>query len=386
MSAVKRPAASLDPAEPSSKRARPMPPTHRRPAQVSGQRPVQSSAIHEVIYISSTSPDGTEDVRPPPHMKPSGGIAPEDSLQDEPVNSIECAPRGRNKRTGLDHYLYIAGFKAKDYVAVTADFDAYRYAAPPNAPPGDPLPDIPPQTLDLGPTEPQYDYQELPVHEANYAQPIYKATTWNPLIALAIIRLAEKNLAFMNFNSDLAHLPNVGPQTLPPEFPPVDDGEPMPYLDDATTWPQLPGDQQITVAFLPEYYLDGRHALAFWTRKVPSGRLCSIVCAPCTTPELRAAGLACLAPVDAGVFESRSHDGVPAEQMEWNKFRIGVGGGEWLYPCLERDIITWERVEDVVGREWVVRVKVSLTVNGIEESSPEAQTRDAGFWHETRWE
>lgn len=388
MSAIKRSATDLGSPERPSKRAHPTPPPSRRPSHPSSLRPVHPPTNYEVIYISSASPDGTEDVRRAEQMKPSGGITPSDSLQDEPVNSIEIAPRGRNSRTELDHYLYITKFKAKDYAIVSSDFDAYRRAAPPNAPAGDQLPDTTPQSLDLGLPDPQYNYDELPAHDERYAQPIYKARTWNPLIALAIIRLAEKNLPFLNFNSDLAHLPNIGPQTLPPEFPPVEDGAAMPFLDEATTWMRELGDQPISVVFLPQYYLDGRHALAFSTRKAPSGRLCSIVCTPCTTRELRAAGLV-LAPVEHGLPESPGQDDEQTEMRPWSNSRVGVSGGEWLYPSLERDIITWERAEHVVGFEWEVRVKVTLfreALGGIAEDHPDAQERDNGLWHEARWD
>jgi hypothetical protein len=383
MSAIKRPAADSGFTENPPKRARPMPLSQRRPADL---RPVQPSSNHEVIYISSTSPDGA-DVPLTTPMEPSGGIKPNDSLQDEHVNSIEFAPIGRSARTGIEHYLFIAKTKAKNYATVSVDFNPYKHAAPPGAPPGDPLPETAPQMLDLGPPDPRYNYKLQPEHWENYALPIYKAKTYNPLLALAITRLAEKNLPFINWTSELAHLPNVGPQTLPPEFPPPEAGEPMPYLDAATTWTVLPGDQVITIVFLPEYYIDGRHALGFYTRKMPSRLLCSIICTPCTTAELRAAGLLDLAPVASGVPISAIQDGAVGREdmhMKWGWFGVGVNGGEWLYPTLESDIIEWEDVEDVVGFEWVVRVRV--TVRTTAEESDEARKRDGGMWGESRYE
>ncbi|KAL5390438.1 hypothetical protein PMIN02_007009 [Paraphaeosphaeria minitans] len=397
MSAGKRPASDPGSAKRPAKRARPLPlpeshfhfqpPSHDQTAQVSGLRPVQPSANHEVIYISSASPDGTDDVSPPPHMKPSGGIAPSDSLQDEPVNSIESASRSRNPRTGLEHYLYITKKKAKDYAVVTGHFDSYRRATPPNDPVGDPLPDVQPQTLNLGLQDPKYDYGQLPAYDMQYAKSIYKAQTWNPLIALAIIRIAEKNLAFLDFDYTLAHLPNVGPRTFAPEFPHVEDGQPMPFLDAATRWMTEEGDQPITVVFLPEFYQDGRHALAFWTRKKSSGRLCSIVCTPCTTQELRAAGFLALVPAEHGLPEDPSPQQNLADIRQWSNFRIGVGGGDWLYPGLERDLISWERAEHVVGFELELRVAITTYPRyGVSEDGPIAQKRDNGLWYDTRWE
>jgi hypothetical protein len=318
-------------------------------------------------------------------MEPSGGIEPNDSLQDEPVNSIEFAPTGRNWRTGLEHYRFIAKSKAKEYTTVSVDFNQYKDTAPRGAPPGDPLPDIAPQTLDLGLPDRRYDYRALPEHWGDYAMPIYKARTYNPLLPLAIIRLAEQNLPFMDWSSELAHLPNVGPQTLPPEFPPPAAGVPMPYLDAATTWTVFPGDQAITIIFLPEYYVDGRHALGFYTRKAPSGLLCSVVCAPCTTAELCAAGL-----IDVVLVASESpvlsiRDMVVGRedmQMSWGSFGVGVDGGSWLHPELASDIFQWEDVEDVVGFEWAVRVRVTMRATA--EDSEEARRRDGGMWGEAR--
>ncbi|KAL5389020.1 hypothetical protein DPSP01_002723 [Paraphaeosphaeria sporulosa] len=254
-------------------------------------------------------------------MRPSGGIAPSDSLQDEIVNSIESTPRSRNSRTGVEHYLHIIKKKATASSVVTSDFEAYRRAAPPNDPVGDLLPEVRPQTLDLGPPDPKYDYGVLPTHELRYAEAIYKAQTWNPLIPLAIIRIAEKNLAFLNFDSMLTYLPNVEPQRFTPEFPQVEDG---------------------LLARTP-----AEHGL----------------------------------PGLGGPYQDY------VEIQQWSNFRIGASGGEWLFPCLERDIITWERAEHLVGFEWKLRVAITTYSRVcISEDSFIARERDHGWWYDTRWE
>lgn len=376
----KRPVSGVDTTEHPSKRA-------RRAAQANDLRLVQPSTNQDIVYISSTSPDGTDDMPPPLHMKPSGGIAPSDSLQDEVVNSIESARRGRNLRTGIEHYCYIAHKKAEAHAIITPSFDTYRRAAPPSAAAGNIMPDIPPQTPDLGLRDPKYDYSELPPHETHYKKPMYKTRTRNPVFALAIIRLAEENLPFLSFESDLAHLPNVGPQNMPPTFPQVDIGEPMPFLNAATKHMRKDTDDLITIVFLPEYYQDGRHAVGFWTRKKPSNRLCSIVCTPCTTKELRALGLLAWVPPTHGLPGSPDLPREDAEITSWHNFRFGNIHGEWLYPCVERYLEKWELAEKVVRFEWWLRVAVTTYPRaGIAEDDRLARKRDDGMWEETEWE
>ncbi|KAL1608082.1 hypothetical protein SLS60_003021 [Paraconiothyrium brasiliense] len=383
MSALKRTATDHDPAERPVKRPRPQAQFQRRP--VSALRPAQPSSIREAIYISSASPATGRDPRTAEQKTPSGGIKPLDSFQDCVVNSIESAPGGRNYRTGFEHYLYLTKRYAAQYKNVSVEFNTYRHAAPLNAPPGDPLPDTAPQSLDPGLPDPRFDYKTLPDHIKEYTQPIYKARTYNPLISLAIIRLAEKNLPFMDFSSNLTHLPNVGPQTLPPEFPPVEEEE-MPFLDMATTWAVLPGDQDITILFLPNYHVDGRHAIGYYTRKVPSKRFCSMLFTPCTTSELRLAGLLDFVPIDSDLGVSdipNAEIGEDGGAVPWDVTEVGVKDGKWLYP-IEEDIVAWEDAEDVAGWEWVVWVRVTLRKTA--EDSEDGTNRDGGKWAEVRWE
>ncbi|RMZ70870.1 armadillo-like helical [Pyrenophora seminiperda CCB06] len=102
------------------------------------------------------------------------------------------------------------------------------------------------------------DYTEspLPAPECpGYRRDIYKATTINPAVFLAIIRIAEKNLPFINFNSAISHLPNLRPQ------------DPLPKLRQGVLYAQekkRPGDVDMFVTFLPYFYRDGRHALGYY--------------------------------------------------------------------------------------------------------------------------
>lgn len=385
MSATKRSADSGF-AEHPAKRLRPQHQSHRRPAPVSALRPAQTSSNREVIYISSSSPVAIEDPPPLHQERPSGGIKPVDTFQDFAINSVEVPATGPIKRSGLEHYRNFVRHHARYYKCISVDFKSYRHTAPPNAPPGHALPDIEPPNLDLGPQNPEIDYTKHPRQNTEYAQPIYKSYTYNPLVALAVIRLAQKNLPFVDFSSDLHHLPNVGPGTFPPQFPHMED-ERMPFLDKTVMWRVLENYQVIRVVFLPRYFTDGRHALAFYTRKEPSRRLCSLVCAPCTTAEIRLAGLLDILPFARDLPSSDIDNDVIGEDyalLHWNDVEIGGTGGEWLYPTLEEDKGKWEDSEDVVGWEWMVRMK--LTLRQIDEDCAEADQRDGGLWGETRWE
>lgn len=332
-----------------------------------------------VIYISSTSPDASE--KPLKYADadntPSGGIFPSDSLQNFVVNSIEIRPSARGALTGHAHYAHLLTLHAQHHKTITSTFDSYRLSPPSNIPPGDPLILPPPQEINLGPRLPEINYARHPPHRSPYTSPIYTSRTYNPLLALAIIHLSKKNLPFLDFTSDTEHLPNVGPHTLPPRFPPPTPAGAMPFLDAATDWPILPGDQGISIVFLPSYYVDGRHCLGFYTRKPVSGRLCAIVFTPCSMEEVIALGLLGVADPrhEIGDFEGMTVGS--GGQVGWEVFEVGAGRGRWVQSRGEdRDI--WNAVEQVAGVEWVIRVRV--TERRIVEWGHEAARRDGGLW------
>ncbi|KAF1972265.1 hypothetical protein BU23DRAFT_644653 [Bimuria novae-zelandiae CBS 107.79] len=381
MSARKRPAADTAAGKPQAKRPRPAPKAQLRLA--AGLRPAQAPPVREVISISSTSPDPQPNGNP--HDIPSGGIFPTDSFQNVVINSVEVPPTSRNKRVGLDHYIYLNAHHPHKHVNITSTFDAYRTLAPDNVAPGEPHPDVGPQYLDLGDLVDGVDYARYPAHKHAYSSPLYEGRTSNPLVALAILHIATKNLPSINFTSAIAHLPNVGPQTPAPRFPPHMPDAELPFLDTATQWTGEEGDQQIMLLFLPNYYVDERHAVGFYTRKAVSGRLCHIVFTPCTTQELSLAGL--LDPVDPGltIADFRGYDvGVVEGGVPWEQLDVGVKGGEWLDRGNVGDRAVWENAEDIVGVEWVIRVRIA--VRAIHEEGTEAGRRDGGNWADTRWD
>ena len=433
-----------------------MRPAGLRPA---GLRPLPRAEL-SIISISSTSPNSEIGDAPQvpryfaagQHNIPSGGILPTDSLQDVPLLSTEVpvspaffAPSNPNRVAGLAHYKLLTARYDKQYTDITTTFETYRKLPPPNVKLRRPSPELLPQILNLGPYVEGIDYNIIPQPNPEYTNPVYKATTYNPLIPLAILRLAAKNLPFMDFTSDETHLPNVGPYRQPPRFPTpevriLDDAphaitynDELPFLEDwastlpdnATSWPpthdsdsdsdsddesdddaarlrrhqawaNTPGITPITVVFLPNYFLDGRHALAYITHKLASGRIASLVCAPCTTGELAQAGLLRVADPSTGMGAYRNPATKWGELLGWEDACVGwwemqVGGGaegRWFeregYGFGEGEWQAWNRAVEDVGREWVVRAGISARV--FEEDGREAAGRDGGKWGDARWD
>ncbi|KAF2254117.1 hypothetical protein BU26DRAFT_589320 [Trematosphaeria pertusa] len=207
------------------------------------------------------------------------------------------------------------------------------------------------------PPDTKIDYSKAPkgLPVASFSYPIYKGVTYNPVIPLAIIRVAEKNLPSINFISALNHLPNLAPTDPYPELP-TDDVD---FLEDDTHHTRQLMDQPIRILFLPHYYNDGRHAIGFYTRKVPSRRLGSVLFTPCT---------------DECLLEYRLLQRV-SEGEEWEDCDFCVSGGSWVHNDVVEEYAEWKKLFMVVAKEWDIVFR--LTTREIDEDHPKAIWRAA---------
>ncbi|KAF2796302.1 hypothetical protein K505DRAFT_323401 [Melanomma pulvis-pyrius CBS 109.77] len=141
------------------------------------------------------------------------------------------------------------------------------------------------------------DYTKPPKahHAADITTAIYQGETCNPLVCLAIIRVAQANLPFINFSSALNHLTNLSPADPFPQLP----KEPT-FVDDIAHMPRA-GDKIIKTLFIPGYYTDGRHALGYYVRLTKYKT--SILFTPCTEANLQQLGLVATFEGDTGAWE-----------------------------------------------------------------------------------
>jgi hypothetical protein len=211
-----------------------------------------------------------------------GGILPTDTFQDVPIESIEIgATLGaagalqyqafllRNPVYPSIGFSFVEQYTSGSALRVNRMLDTAMDHAP-----------------NLGPNAPGIDFTKSVQGKRveRYHLPVYKAATYNPVVALAIVRVAEKNLPFVDFASALKNLPNLGPTEVYPAW--RDDVD---FFDEDVAYRRKPTDLRIRIAFLPDYYRDGRHAVGFYTRKARSGSLGAVVFAPCTVADLKAA-------------------------------------------------------------------------------------------------
>lgn len=261
---------------------------------------------------------------------------------DMPVKSIEAQEEGF---TGLRHYEFMRKYNNLDSKPSLDHVGARDLDAHPDA-----------DALDEADTDaPAFTGAPTPPLNINaYTQPIYRGTTHNPAVCLAILRIAQRNLPGTNFVSALNHIPNIRPADPLPALVSTAPGNlaPAPFLD----WQRptkKPDDKGITVAFLPSFYGD-RHAIAYWQyvhdfkRGVVLGSACI---APCSEAELRRYGLVeYIAAEDLAAIGAR--DGVEAMRS------VGAEDGFWL----ERDVIEdweeWRAAFRTCAVHWERRMKL----------------------------
>lgn len=257
-------------------------------------------------------------VKQPP--KGSQKDYPWDSHQDDiVVNTTELDTPGR--KLGVEHYRHqLTLRKTYEHIATNLTEDQWKMI-PENALP---IPWSPASNNDndsdddytktravhlFQRDEDTKPYTSLPnpnYSRLNYSESIYRATTTNSAVFLAMIRIAEQNLPFIDFDSAITHLPNLAPDSPLPSLP-----SPKDYWDkkgrgllkakftEDTLYEDKKGDESMTVLFLPRFYKDGRHAVGYYgvvpdnetEKKLGMEDVVQVLFTPCVTGDLERWGL-----------------------------------------------------------------------------------------------
>ncbi|KAI4941443.1 hypothetical protein J4E86_010476 [Alternaria arbusti] len=279
------------------------------------------------------------------------------------------------------------------------------------------------------------DYTKLPrprCNRPNYVEYIYRATTTNPAVFLAILRVAERNLPFINFDSAITHLPNLLANARLPGIPallalsldPTKPSKPsapsesqnqpgkkkanQPAFTEDTPHEKKEADIPMTILFLPNLYEDGRHALGYYalapeadpdTKQLNPEDVVQILFTPCGIADLVEARLLEWTPIDPDLKaradekkgkkgeEMKGGDGEGAgDGKEGDTGHVGdeeeeltveyiehvaARGGEWL----ERDVVgdweEWCRSFRVARRVWEKVLKGVVEVREVEDVKEE---------------
>jgi hypothetical protein len=276
----------------------------------------------------------------PAYNRYNQGLYPWDDYQDDiAVNSIE-GDLDQCSLLGAEHYK-IEISRRKDYRHPCVHFDEYRVIGQRAENPldtdesDDSVADVKPEPHEL------VEEAHLPTPNEHYHEDIYKASTTNPAIFLAMACIAQKNIRFLNFTSALDHLPNLSPDARLPKLIKGKFAADIAHTGKNT-------DIKFTVTFLPEYYSDTRHAVGFFTLERDSDptltrvwvRTCLFT--PCSTKDLEEYGL-----VEWGLGGKRG--GKIAA--------VGSRNGAWLDSDVVEDWEGWRTCETVVGNVWCKRLK-----------------------------
>ncbi|EDU40635.1 hypothetical protein PtrSN002B_007594 [Pyrenophora tritici-repentis] len=299
---------------------------------------------------------------------------PEDNII---VNSVELGPSMRS--IGVAHYLeQIAKFSPDDFTPLSpsdyslSDFSLRESSSPSCTPWSDEDEDeatgsgINPPQGRWGPQGINYNNFDMPMPPssvAKYEREIYKTSTFNPAICLAIIRIAEKNMPAINFSSAVNHLPNLRPR------------DPLPKLNGGIVnaqYKERRGDIEMNVIFLPHFYYDGRHALGYyalspepdnwaWAPHQADLFVKHELFTPCTSWDLEQYDLVDYVEGLDTTF-STDGEGLDAEYIE----SVGVRGGMWLAWNVVEDYEYWVAEWRIVKGVW--ERDLAMT-RGVEETS-----------------
>jgi hypothetical protein len=278
---------------------------------------------------------------------------PWDSHQDDIiVETVEKGRRPTSQIAGAADYIHQLSQKA-DYDHITTDFDEYRR----NFTKEEDLPKFDNSEQDEGrewEEQAEIDYTVIPSPleaMSEYDERIYKASTSNPAVFLAINRLAQHNLPFLNFDGAINHLPN---------HPPAD---PLPALAPGTFTADVPhtnksSDTSMTILFLPSFYEDTRHALGFYTFAPPLYRssnpakalfqsVQNVVFTPCTSCDLETYDLVEYLQGREKKGKSRNAEAIRC---------VGAREGRWLDEQTVEDYEEWSEGVWIVRGVWERRV------------------------------
>jgi hypothetical protein len=262
------------------------------------------------------------------------------------------------------HYLHLLA-QQRNYEHITTDFDEYRrnFLEEENLPKHD---DSEQDECRDWEEQEGIEYRLLPIPPdtlSAYEEKIYKASTSNPAVFLAITRLAQHNLPFLDFSSTLSHLPN---------HPPTD---PLPKLVPGTFCADVPSknrssDTSMHTLFLPEFYKNGRHALGFYTFQAPAHQasnpakalfqsIKNVVFTPCTTTDLETYDLVeYLYTGKKGKGKGKGKAAVKgcADSLKWKC--VGAREGQWLDQEVVEEYEEWSEGVRIVRGVWGRRVEL----------------------------
>jgi hypothetical protein len=304
-------------------------------------------------------------------QKPSGGILPTDTFQDIAIESIETSPNPatagvhRYRQLLTDHPSYPSiGVSIEEYRTELRNPRTYKCL--------DTHANCKPT---FGPEAAGIDFSKAPRSKGSrvYSLPVYKGVTSDPMIPLAIIRVVEKNLLFISFDSALNNLPNVGFGQKYPLW--CDD---INFIEKDSACMRQPTSDRICVVFLPDYYENSRHAIGFYTRKQPSKRFAAMLFTPCTIADLKDAKL--WAQLDTNYAEGSVR---LAEGFGWECISVGAKAGEWVHVDVVEEYEAWKAVT-TTECDWTLRLRTTL--REIKEYSAAAGQRDGGRCWEDWWE
>lgn len=276
------------------------------------------------------------------------------------VNSVEDPKRAR--RTGVEHYLYKLSLQ-KDYREICTSFDEYRRngLTESHSPwfDDEEQDSIEEQRAD----DERTNYPRAPNPPSSidaYGYQIYTCATTNPAVLLAITRIGQRNLPFINFQSAINHLPNLSPSTPLPTLQHGVPTEDIPYLARPET------DILAAILFLPLFYHDGRHALGYLTipppdntasdrRQIPARNAKQLLFTPCKLQDLEMYGLITYA--DGRGTQLRTEEAHRLDSYAHVQ-SVGVRGGRWVGTNTVEQWGEWREAFNIVARLWEEKLKV----------------------------
>jgi hypothetical protein len=254
------------------------------------------------------------------------------SVEEEHDQDVACP------LVGVEHYCAVTS-QHNDYKHICVHFNEYRKIGQrvKNSSDTDDEDNAMPVK-----SEPHLNVEDtrLPTRRGNYNQKTYQAWTTNPAVFLAIARIAQRNIRFLDLTFALDHLPNHPPDQ---PLPKLAKGK---FANDVSHLVR-DSDIEFTIAFLPNYYEDARHALGFFSLEDDADaehptcvRARTCLFTPCTTANLEEYGLVqWIAGKRGGKIQV-----------------VGSYDGEWLCAEIVEDWDDWRVCEMVAGQVWENKV------------------------------
>lgn len=340
-----------------------------------GQNPNGAGASRPTVKViirrraNQQAPAATRYVTTSPSQPPPPSH-PWDSHQDDVV--VNTAENGQTaRRTGTEHYVHqISLWKGYEHIGTHPNEDARRRKREDGEADAEAEADrggsdegegVKQESYEDEDEEydPSIDFTKAPILASSspnsskqlYTSKLYKGTTRNPAVCLAIARLVQRNLPYIDWTSALNHMPNLPPGVHAEDTPARSDkGKGKAKMRD------VDHDEDLVILFLPDFYHDGRHALGYYMTspknpKAKEKRVTQILFSPCTSAQLQRYGLITYAS-DKGKGKGKE------KASEWRHVQsVGASAGRWLDCDVVEDWDEWKEAVGVVGKVWEKRLK-----------------------------